>query len=297
VRSLLSAKKQQQCDTTENSTVSENPGCNFLGYYALGFHVPFRELASMKNTFSVSISAIGASLAIGLFSAPSAQAASISHLYELNNSLADSKGGQSLVSNGGTVSASGYAFDADEGPSLSNSVNSTNYSILMDFSLSQLDGYRKIIDFKDRTSDNGLYNYEKQLSFYPGTTGGNSFTVDTPVRLILTRNSSTSTVAGYVNGMLKMSFTDLSNLATFSEPNSIMHFFRDDTARSGEASGGLLTKLAIYDGALSAQDASDLGGAGSPIVPATVPTPALVPGLIGLGLGILKKRKSEVVEA
>jgi hypothetical protein len=253
----------------------------------------------MKNTFSVSISAIGASLAIGLLSAPSAQAASISHLYELNNSLADSKGGQSLVSNGGTVSANGYAFDADEGPSLSNSVNSTNYSILMDFSLSQLDGYRKIIDFKDQTSDNGLYNYEKQLSFYPSatTTGGNSFTGDTPARLILTRDSSTSTVTGYVNGMLKMSFTDLSNLATFSKPNSIMHFFRDDTARSGEASGGLLTKLAIYDGALSAQDASDLGGAGSPIPPATVPTPALIPGLVGLGLGILKKRKSEVVEA
>jgi hypothetical protein len=126
-----------------------------LGYYALGFHVPFRELASMKNTFSVSISAIGASLAIGVFSATSAQAASITHLYELNNSLADSLGGESLFSNGGTVSpsVSGYTFDANKGPSLSNSVNSTDYSILMDFSLSELGGYRKIIDFKNRTSE------------------------------------------------------------------------------------------------------------------------------------------------
>jgi hypothetical protein len=251
----------------------------------------------MKNMFSLSISAIGASLAIGVISVPSAQAASISHLYELNNSLDDSKGGASLVSNGGTVSASGYAFGANQGPSLSNSVNPTDYSILMDFSLSELGGYRKIIDFKDRTSDNGLYNYENQLSFFPGTTGGVSFTVNTPARLILTRDSSTSTVIGYVNGVQKMSFTDTTNLATFSASNRIMHFFRDDNALGGEASGGLLTKLAIYDGALSAQDAFTLSGAGASIVPTAVPTPALVPGLIGLGIGILKKRKSEMANA
>jgi hypothetical protein len=297
VRSLLSAKKQQECDTTENSTVSENPGCNFLGYYALGFHVPFRELASMKNTFSVSISAIGA-LAIGLLSGLSAQAASISHLYELNNSLADSKGGQSLVSNGGTVSASGYAFDANKGPTLSNSVNPTNYSILMDFSLSALSGYRKIIDFKDRTTDNGLYTYNDTLRFYPDTSGVSSFTENTLARLILTRDSSTNTVAGYVNGIQRILFSDTENRAVFSEASSIMHFFRDDNNTNGsEASGGLLAKLAIYDGALNEQEASALGGVNSPIAPATVPTPVLVPGLIGLGLGILKKRKSEMVEA
>jgi hypothetical protein len=35
------------------------------------------------------------------------------------------------------------------------------------------------------------------------------------------------------------------------------------------------------------------GSTGGFITPATVPTPALLPGLVGLGLGIWRKRKAE----
>ena len=49
------------------------------------------------------------------------------------------------------------------------------------------------------------------------------------------------------------------------------------------------------------QSTDSQGGEATPVLvangsPTAIPTPALLPGLIGLGLGALRKRKSEEVE-
>ena len=172
----------------------------------------------------------------------------------------------------------------------------------MDFSIYEVSGYGKLIDFKDRSSDLGLYNLNGSLAFYNSAfTSGTSFAANTLARLVITRDT-TNNFFGYVNGVQQISFADSSNLAKFNSTNNIstnniIHFLRDDFATGGEAAGGVLAKIAIYDGALSAQEVRALGGTNTPINPTPVPTPVLLPGLIGLGLGVLKKRKAEVSKA
>jgi hypothetical protein len=222
-----------------------------------------------------------------------AQAASLTHQYQLNNSLADTQGGPDLTSNSGTLSqAGGYAFGANKGPSLTGAINASNYSILMDFSIANTNGYRKLIDFKDKSVDRGLYNQNGGLNFYLSAANTNiGLNPNTLARLVLTRDSSTQQVTGYVNGVQQISFTDSGNDAVFS--SNVAHFFQDDNATGGgEASAGFLSKLSIYDGALSSQD---LGGAGNGGTP--VPTPALLPGLVGLGLSAVRKRKAVAQKA
>jgi hypothetical protein len=130
------------------------------------------------------------------------------------------------------------------------------------------------------------------LNFYPVTAGpAGAFAANTLARLVITRDAITNAFVGYVNGVQQITFVDSGSLAVFS--NNIAHFLRDDSPGQGEVAGGLLSTIAIYEGALTAQEVAALGGAGTPIIPIPVPTPALLPGLIGLGLGVLKKRKTE----
>jgi len=88
-----------------------------------------------------------------------ASGATLTDNYVLSSSLNDTLGGPSLVADGGTQSATGYSFTANQGLNLSSALsNSGDYSILMDFSFSTLSGFRKILDFQNRTSDGGLYD-------------------------------------------------------------------------------------------------------------------------------------------
>lgn len=229
---------------------------------------------------------------------PAAQAASVTHIYELNGSLADSLGGPSLVANGGTLGPTGYTLAANQGPSLSNAIDPATYSIEMRFSFEILSGYIKIIDFKDLTSDDGLYNLDTALDFFPVTTGpSGAFVANTITHLVLTRDDATDAVVGYVNGVQQITFTDDLDRATFSGLNNLIHFLQDDfPTGQGEASGGFLDQIRLYDGALTATQVTDLfNGAQPPGLPGQVPEPAtwlmLATGLAGLlGYGWRRQR-------
>jgi len=92
---------------------------------------------------------------------PTVWSATLSHDYNLTSSLNDLVGSVALVSDGGSVTGAGYTFAAQQGLNLSNALlNSGDYSILIDFSFSTLSGFRKILDFKNQASDDGLYNFE-----------------------------------------------------------------------------------------------------------------------------------------
>jgi hypothetical protein len=253
-----------------------------------------RGYIPMQKTLFVSAVVSGTSLLVGMLGIASAEAATLTHLYNLNGTLADSLGGPSLESNGGTIGAGGYTFAANQGPSLSGAVNSAAYSILMDFSIEDTNSYKKLIDFKDRASDSGVYNFNTSLVLYNVTSGlGGVFVPNALARLVVTR-SSTNNFVGYVNGVQQFTIGVAPDFATVS--SNIVHFLRDDFATSqSEATSGLLTKIAIYDDALTGQEVAGLGGVGYPIaapVTTSVPTPALLPGLIGLGLGVVRRRKA-----
>ncbi len=130
------------------------------------------------------------------------------------------------------------------------------------------------------TTDINFYNF----SF----SGSGVLTAGTPARVVLTRDSITNLVVGYVNGVQAISFTDGSGNGTFTGLNGIIQFFEDDNVTGGrESSGGVATHISIYDGALSASDVAALGGLSS------VPEPAsfLLLGMGLAGIAIATKRR------
>jgi len=205
----------------------------------------------------------------------------LTHDYEFNGNLNDSLGGPSLVSAGGTITPTSYDFGPNQGLSLSSALASPGvYTIDMSFSFTDLTGYRKILDFKNLTSDNGLYNLNSALNFFPVVTGSPVFSPNGFVRVDLTRDAS-NTLTGYVNGSPQFSFADSSYLAPVRATDNIINFFIDDTVTSqGEASGGSVNQIRLYDGALTAAEVEALGG---PKPSGAVPEPA---GVILLGTGL-----------
>ena len=86
-----------------------------------------------------------------------------------NNTLADANGGPSLVSYGGTLS-NGYHFGVNTGLSLSGTGAFDVYSVDIHFYFDNVsasfDGYQRILDFKNRTSDSGLYSLNGSLVLF-----------------------------------------------------------------------------------------------------------------------------------
>ncbi|MES2572918.1 MAG: LamG-like jellyroll fold domain-containing protein, partial [Verrucomicrobiota bacterium] len=157
-----------------------------------------------------------------------------------------------------------------------------------DFRFSDLSGYRKIVDFKNLSSDNGLYNLSTSLDFYNVTTGpAGAFTANETVRLVITRDDASDLFTSYVDGVQQLSFTDTGELGLFSGANSIIHFVIDDLAIGGEASAGVVDRIAIYDSALSTADVAALGGP-----TASVPEPGNILAALGIiGVSLAGRRR------
>ena len=185
----------------------------------------------------------------------------VTHQYRLDGSFADDLGGPVLVPAGGTLGPTSYSFGLNQGLSLSNALSGPgNYSIETIFNFSDVLSFRKILDFKDRTSDSGLYDLNTAVQLIPIASAGplGAFAPNVDIRLILTRDGSTGQVVGYINGVQQFSVIDNSSITDFSAANNIIHFFMDDGAT--EASAGVVDLIRIYDVPMSAAEAAALGG-------------------------------------
>jgi len=218
-------------------------------------------------------------------SATLAQAQTPTHVY-LMNDASDALGGPALTTLGGdfTTQAGHYSFSANQGFSIQNALNVDVYTIDFVVSLDTLDGYRRLVEFKDLAADTGLYNYNTKLNFYNvATSVDDVFAAGKEARVTLTRDAA-GQVTGYFNGVQQFQFDDAGGLATFSGANGIAYFFRDDNAVPGEASSGSIDYLSIYDTALTAGDVANL----------TSPVPEPATGLLavaGIGVFALLRRR------
>lgn len=225
-----------------------------------------------------------------------AQAPTPVHAYELNSTLSDTFGGPDIVNNGGALGATGITFGGNQGPSLSSWVTgtatSTNYSIEMRFQIADIGGYRKLMDFQNRTFDQGIYNRDGNLTFYNyGVSGSGAFSADTSVHLILARDGATNQFTGYVNGAPSITVNDSSNFGVFGAANNIMNFFQDDSVTSfGEASAGFVDYIRIYDHAVSATEAAALFAVPEPSTMIFGASALLIAGSFGYRK-IAKKRR------
>ena len=210
----------------------------------------------------------------------SLHAATLIHDYQFQNNLNDSVGSVALTADGGTLGSGIYTFGSNQGLTLSSGlVSGDSYSIEMNFNYSSLSGWQKIVDFADKTSDNGLYTYGNNLQFYPTVTGTTSLTTGTNENLVITRDSSTQVFTAYLNGIQEFSFVDNSSLAVFSAANNVIHFFEDDSATGyREAASGAVNSISIWDDALTASQVANLN---SGAVPEPASIALLAAGLLG----------------
>jgi hypothetical protein len=231
---------------------------------------------------------VKALVTLGIAAALAAVPATAANLvadYQLNGSLADALGGPDITNNGGTLGPNGITFGVNQGPSLGGFNNAQNFSVVVGFSFSTLTGYRKILDFKNRTSDAGLYNLNTSLNFYPiGSTINGQFQANVIHRVVFTRDAG-GNINTYVDGNNGLNFVDVSNQATIT---SVLHFFNDDFQVPGEASGGFVDYIQIYDAALTNQQ----------IISGDVPEPASWAMMIaGFGLVGASMRRRRAVAA
>lgn len=156
-------------------------------------------------------------------------------------------------------------------------LSSSNYSIVLlaNFNLNTADVVAtKILDFKNLSSDAGLYVNAATgtLAFIDGSgvlqgTGGAAISSLAYAQIVLTRDSSTNLTSIYLNGTLAFSFTDNVGLAVLGDAtmsgNSFLTLFKDDGMGLGgsilsESTQGNIARLRLYDGVLSATDVMNL---------------------------------------
>jgi hypothetical protein len=123
----------------------------------------------------------------------------------------------------------------------------------MVFELDQFGSFRKLIDFNSRATDDGFYFYPgNDIGFFNLGSGTTAVATPTFVNVVLTRDGSSGTIAGYLNGVSQFAVADNGGLGTFRGSDNSIHFFEDDAATGfREASTGSVDCIRIYNTALS----------------------------------------------
>ena len=146
--------------------------------------------------------------------------------------------------------------------SIDSFLNPANFSVVLlaRFDLNMEIVRTKIMDFKNLSSDAGLYvdTPGGTMTFlddggFPEGTGGTNIIPDY-VQIVLTREDSSNTVNVYLNGTLAFTFEDTLGLAVMGDSsitgNAFLTLFKDDTAVDTggfEGTQGHIARLRLYD--------------------------------------------------
>jgi hypothetical protein len=235
---------------------------------AASFTLPTQTLPA-TGTYSIKIDPSGATVgSITIAVTAISSSATLQADYQFQNTRDSSVGSPPALADLGTnsftsetvdgTSRTVLSFTQNNGLSLSSTsgvIPNSTYSIVMLCSIQQTSSYRRLIDFKNATSDTGLYAQNGHLYFYPiGFGSPISIAANTWVQIVITRDS-TGTLTGYVDGVQQFQVSDTGGYGVIS--NNTLRFFRDDSS-SSEASAGSVARIRLYDGALSASQVSAL---------------------------------------
>lgn len=144
-----------------------------------------------------------------------------------------------------------FAFNEGGGLSYPNNtfINGTyTIHIFFKFNTGMSNGYKRVIDFKNSTTDNGLYINGDDLNFYPTGNQGtlNFFLADKYYLITLVRNAATNIVKVYVNGEIFVSsYTDNSGDYVPTTSTTPVIFFRDDNSVPNEDAAGAIRYLSL----------------------------------------------------
>lgn len=136
----------------------------------------------------------------------------------------------------------GFSFDDANG-----FLASGTYTIELYFKMSGLSSWKRVINFKNSTSDNGCYVFNGQMNFYNiATSTGAPFQAGEYTHYVITRNGNTKEVIMYGDGNHYISFVDNLDDAVY-DGNKKFIFFQDDNVVAGEASDGSIAMLKIHN--------------------------------------------------
>lgn len=156
----------------------------------------------------------------------------------------------------------GFQFGVNQGLSLTNTGAFDSYSIDIRFSFDSVNasanGYQRILDFKNRTSDSGLYSLGGSLVLFaaggsgdPSASSSGRVFSDGVTADLLVQRTSAGIFSAYVNGQLAFSVADQSMATSFTGPDNIIHFFIDDFMSLGnypnlpEAGTGFINSITV----------------------------------------------------
>jgi hypothetical protein len=217
-----------------------------------------------------------------------AQAAVPTHQYRLDGTYSDDYGGPSLVAAGGTLDSTKYTFGGNQGLSLTAALASGSvYTIELQFKFDDVNGSRKIIDFKNLNPDAVLAVQDGQLKFCGKPLAAGSFAANTYKTVVLTRDSRNQ-VTGYVDGQQVFQFHDWNGATVLKSDRNSIQLFRNEGA-SEEDSANAVNYIRIYDVALTPTEVSTL-----PPPTAKLPEPTMLAiwsALAGWGLIPAIRRK------
>ena len=138
-------------------------------------------------------------------------------------------------------------------------VPNDTYTIVVLFEFNDVSNFRRVIDFKNGTSDSGLYVQNGKLRFFPTSSAGPTpIAANRYVQVVISRDAS-GLVKGYVDGTKQFEFSDINQDAVISGKNTL-RFFKDNTSggTTGEESGGSVARIRLYGSALSETDVGAL---------------------------------------
>ncbi|RLD39585.1 MAG: hypothetical protein DRI89_13460 [Bacteroidetes bacterium] len=144
-----------------------------------------------------------------------------------------------------------YRFEENSGFQFDNTAAGNflgeEYTIELYFVFDELDSWKRVVDWKNRKSDNGAYVYYGKLNFYNIVTSN-----EAPVATgeytyyVITRDAASKELLIYTDAEVEISFTDNCCDALLDE-DDVLNFFHDDLVVQNEASPGAVAMLKIYN--------------------------------------------------
>lgn len=158
---------------------------------------------------------------------------------------------QELLPELGTTKRTVYQFEANSGLQFDNSQAygflNGSFTIEIYFRLKELESWKRVLDFKNRKSDNGCYIYEGRLNFFNFATGEKApVKPNEYVHYVFSRDAETHLIKMYVDGESKVEFQDPGDEAVL-DPDQVLNFFQDDLIAKNEASPGAVALIRMYD--------------------------------------------------